>query len=338
MKMGVGKWLAAAMVVIVLGVVGAYAWYALAQSKVPPGFVSGNGRLEAVEIDIATKYAGRIQEVLAREGDTVEAGQVVARMDTLELKHQLQQAMAEEQQTLDSKKTDEAVARLAQSQYEFAARDYERSSQLSAANVISAQKLDTDRTKMQTDQAALMAIRAKVVADGSAILAASHSRERLQTQIDDSELKAPVHGRVQYRLAEPGEVLPAGGKVITIINLTDVYMTLFLPEAEAGKVAVGADSRIVLDAMPDRPIAASVSYVAANAQFTPKSVETANEREKLVFRVKVQIAPQLLRRIESWIKIGVPGLAYIQIDPDAPWPAKLEASMPAAPSAPGPQR
>jgi HlyD family secretion protein len=230
------------------------------------------------------------------------------------------------------------VTDLASRQYEFATRDYNRSLKLSEDNVVSEQKLDNDRTKMETFKSAVLAAHSKVVADSSAISATEHQIELLQTQIEDSDLKAPVRGRVQYRLAEPGEVLPAGGKVATIINLTDVYMTLFLPEAEAGKLTVGADSRIVLDAAPERPIPASVSYVAANAQFTPKSVETATEREKLVFRIKVQIAPGLLRRVEPWIKIGTPGLAYIRVDPRAIWPANLDAPLPTNLPAVGLQR
>ena len=327
MTKGSGKWLLAAVVVAV-GIAGAYGWYILRKPGVPLGFVSGNGRLEATEVDIATKFAGRVGEVLVKEGDSVDAGQVVARMDTRELIHQLHEAAAQEQQARDSKATDEAVIRLMQSQYEFAARDYQRSLKLSEANIISSQKLDTDRTKMETDQAALLATRAKVVSDTSAILAAAHNRQRLQTQIDDSELKAPVRGRVQYRLTEPGEVLPAGGKVVTIINLTDVYMTVFLPELDAGKVAIGADARIVLDAAEQWPLAASVSFVAAKAQFTPKAVETSIERQKLVFRTKVQIDPQLLRRLEPWIKVGVPGMAYVRVDPNAVWPSQLEARLP----------
>lgn len=266
--------------------------------------------------------------MLVKEGDTVDAGEIVARMDTDELLHQLHEAAAQAQQARDSKATDEAVAKFAQSEYQFAARDYERSAQLSEANVISSQKLDTDRTTMEKDQAALLATRSKIVSDSSAILAAVHNMERIQTQIDDSELKAPVHGRVQYRLVEPGEVLPVGGKVVTIINLTDVYMTVFLPELDAGKVAIGADARIVLDATQQWPMAAKVSYVAAKAQFTPKSVETTIERQKLVFRTKVQIDPQLLRRIEPWVKVGVPGIAFIRLDPDAGWPSQLEVRLP----------
>lgn len=318
------------MIPLALGLViaASYWWNALRPQGIPPGFVSGNGRLEATEVDIATKYPGRIEEVLVKEGDTVDAGEIVARMDTDELLHQLHEAAAQAQQARDSKATDEAVAKFAQSEYQFAARDYERSAQLSEANVISSQKLDTDRTTMEKDQAALLATRSKIVSDSSAILAAVHNMERIQTQIDDSELKAPVHGRVQYRLVEPGEVLPVGGKVVTIINLTDVYMTVFLPELDAGKVAIGADARIVLDATQQWPMAAKVSYVAAKAQFTPKSVETTIERQKLVFRTKVQIDPQLLRRIEPWVKVGVPGIAFIRLDPDAGWPSQLEVRLP----------
>lgn len=327
MKRGVGKYLVIPAAIAV-GIGAAYWWYALRPPGIPPGFVSGNGRLEATEIDIATKYSGRIEEVLVREGDTVEAGAAVARMDTRELLHQLHEASAQAQQARDSKATDEAVAQLAESQYQFAARDYERSRKLSESNIISSQKLDSDRTKMETDRAALLATRSKAAADASAIQAAVHNMERLQTQIEDSELKAPVRGRVQYRLAEPGEVLPAGGKVVTIINLTDIYMTVFLPELDAGKVAIGADACIVLDAAQQWPLAARVSYVAAKAQFTPKSVETTIERQKLVFRTKVQIDPQILRSIEPWVKVGVPGIAYIRVDPDAAWPPQLQARLP----------
>jgi len=111
---------------------------------------------------------------------------------------------------------------------------------------------------------------------------------------------------VLYKLAEPGEVLPSGANVVTIIDLTDVYMTVFLPELEAGKVAIGADARVVLDAAPQMAACGAVSYMAAKAQFTPKSVETTVERQKLTFRLKVQLDPKLLRRYEPWVKVGLP--------------------------------
>jgi HlyD family secretion protein len=133
---------------------------------------------------------------------------------------------------------------------------------------------------------------------------------------------------VQYRLALPGEVLAAGGKVLTLLDLTDVYMTVFLPTSEAGRLAIGAEARIVFDAAPQYVVPASVSFVASEAQFTPKYVETKSEREKLMFRVKVQLSREVLEKYAQWVKTGVTGVAYIRLDPQIEWPAKLAVALP----------
>jgi len=322
------RFLIVSLAVVVAVFAGFYAWRLLRPSAIPAGFVFSNGRIEATEIDIATKYSGRIEQVLVREGDTVDAGQVVARMDTSELLAQLHQAQAQERQADEARKSDEKIAELAETQFGFAARDYQRYSKLAQENVVGSQTLDSYTTKMETTRAAFEAARSKVASDSGTIAAAQAEIERLETQLTDRDLKAPVRARVLYKLAEPGEVLSSGGNVVTIIDLTDVYMTIFLPELEAGKVAIGADARVVLDAAPQWPLAAQVSYVAAKAQFTPKSVETTVERQKLTFRVKVQLDPKLLRRYEPWVKVGLPGVAYIKVDPDAQWPPQLQAREP----------
>jgi HlyD family secretion protein len=128
---------------------------------------------------------------------------------------------------------------------------------------------------------------------------------------------------VQYRVAQPGEVIGAGGKVLNLLDLSDVYMTFFLPEAAAGRVALGSEVRIVLDAAPDRPIPARISFVASSAQFTPKTVETASERQKLMFRVKARVDRALLERHLTQVKTGLPGVAWLKLDPRAEWPARL---------------
>lgn len=328
MKRGsVKKWLLASGVLL-LGVGAVIAWFLLRPPAVPPGFTVGNGRIEATEIDIATKLAGRISEVLVHEGDTVDEAQVIARMDTISLEAQLRHSLAEAQHARDSRGTALAVVEQRRSEAALAVKDYERIKELFAQTVISEQKVDVERTRVETTRAALLQARSEVVEAQSAIDAAVAETERLRHDIDDSTLRAPVHGRVQYRLAEPGEVLPAGGKVITMLNLTDVYMELFLPEVEAGKVAIGAEGRIVLDAAPQWPIRANVSYVAAKAQFTPKTVETMVERQKLVFRIKLQLDPQRLRRYEPWVKVGLPGVAYVRLDAQIAWPNKLEPKLP----------
>ena len=135
---------------------------------------------------------------------------------------------------------------------------------------------------------------------------------------------APREGRIQYRIAQPGEVLSSGGRVLNLVDLTDVYMTFFLPEEVAGKVPIGAEVRLVLDAVPDIPIPAEVSYVASVAQFTPKTVETQVERQKLMFRVKARIDPALLKKYVEMVKTGIPGVAWVKRDSEAKWPAFLE--------------
>jgi len=174
-----------------------------------------------------------------------------------------------------------------------------------------------------TAAALLAEAEAKVLEAQAAMDAAIAAAETIAADIDDCILKSPVKGRILYRLAEPGEVLSAGGKVLTVLELTDVYMTIFLPTRLAGRVRFGADARLVFDALPDLTVPAKVSFVAPQAQFSPKEVETRTEREKLMFRIKVKIDPELLLQHFADVKTGVPGVAYVRLDPEAEWPEDI---------------
>src|SRR6478752_246667 len=125
---------------------------------------------------------------------------------------------------------------------------------------------------------------------------------QIQSEIDDATLTSPVLGRVLYRLAEPGEVLAAGGKALTVVNLEDVYMEIFLPSEQAAALKIGAEARMVVDYAPDRAAAGYVSFVSPEAQFTPKEVETRSERDKLMFRVKIQLPKDLASRYVERLK------------------------------------
>ncbi len=326
--MKVGRWWKGVAILAVVIAGGIFVWLRFQQPALPDGFASGNGRIEAIEVDVATKWAGRIKAVLANEGDLVEAGQVVARMDTATLEAQLRQAEAQVKQARDARASVAALVSQRQSELTFAEKDLDRSLELTTKGFISKQEADLKRTKQETATAAVAAAKAQLIEAESAIQAAIAAADGLRTEIADGTLEAPRFGRVQYRLAEPGEVLPAGGKVLTLLDLTDVYLTLFLPETVAGRVALGAEARLALDAVPNLVIPAQVSFVAAKSQFTPKAVETRTEREKLMFRVKVQIPPDLLRKHLSQVKTGLPGVAYVRLDPNAPWPAALQVKLP----------
>jgi len=229
-----------------------------------------------------------------------------------------------------------------ESEVDAAQRRLARSQTLSAEGAASIQELDDDRARTRSAEAALNAARAQIAAARAAVLAAeaqlvgarslveaaAATVARIDSDIADSQLKAPRDGRVQFRLAQAGEVLAGGGKVLNLVDLSDVYMTFFLPETVAGRVALGAEARIVLDAAPHLVIPATISFVASTAQFTPKTVETASERQKLMFRVRAQIAPELLRQHLAQVKTGLPGVAWVRLDPEAEWPAELALRVP----------
>ena len=320
-------------VIVVLVAVGAAAggggyWWLQQQNRLPDDIATGNGRIEAEEVHVAAKYAGRVSEVLVDEGGMVEAGQILARMDTAELEASFAKARADVARAQES--VAEAKAQIAQRQSELklARQELGRSSFLVQKGHASEELLDQRQSARDTAQAILEAARARLVSAELSVEAAEAEARRIQAQLDDSVLKAPRRGRVQYRLAEPGEVLAAGGKVVTLLDLTDVYMTLFLPTAQVGRVIVGSDARIILDAVPEYVIPAKVSFVASEAQFTPRAVETRSEREKLMFRIKVQIDPALLIRYMERVKVGVPGEAFVQLGPNAAWPDRLAVKLP----------
>lgn len=352
--MRVGNWLWVVLIGV-LAVGGYFVWQRFANPGLPEGIASGNGRIEAVEIDISAKTAGRIRDIAVDEGDLVDAGQVLARMDTAQLDAQHRQAQAqlrrasigvETANSLVKQRQAEqasAVAVVAQREAELDAAQIKatRSEQLVKSNSISQQVLDDDRAsalgakaalaaaqaQLAAAEAAVSASKAQVIDAAAAVDAAGAAIESIQADIDDSILKSPRAGRIQYRVAQPGEVLAAGGRVLNLVDLSDVYMTFFLPTEQAGKVRLGADVHLVLDAAPQYIIPAKATYVDDVAQFTPKTVETQDEREKLMFRVKAQIPPALLRKYIQSVKTGLPGMAYVQLNPKADWPTSLTGKL-----------
>src|SRR5579864_1501218 len=283
------------LVALTAGAGGGFYWWRHSQTQLPAGIVWGNGRIEADAIDIDTKFAGRIAEILANEGDMVKAGQVVARMDTRDLAASLKKSEAQVKQA--QKAIEEANANVLQqtSLVRLAQQQYDRATYLVERGAQTKEVLDQRQQVLDGANAALKAAQARVTEAEHALDASTHDVELYTVNIADSTLVAPKDGRIQYRIANVGEVLPAGGRVFAMLDTSDVYMDIYLPTPEAGKVKFGSDSRIVLDALPNVAIPAKVSFIATQAQFTPKTVETKNERDKLMFRVRVKIDPERLR-------------------------------------------
>lgn len=297
-------------------------------TKLPIGFASANGRLEAEYVDIASKLPGRVVEMLVEEGAMVRAGSVVARLDASEIEAQLRAAEAQVRRAERLREQAQANVALRASERTLARQELERASTLQQRGFGTDQLRDQRQSQLRTAEAAHTAALAAVEEARAAIDAANADVERLKTVLKDTVLLAPIDGRVQYKLVRAGEVVAAGARVATLIDLSDIYMTVFLPAREAGRLNIGDDARLVLDPFPTYVIPATVSFVASDAQFTPKSVETKDEREKLVFRVKLRIDADLLKRHEGVAKSGIRGIGYVRTRGDVVWPEHLALNLP----------
>ena len=319
-------WTIGALAVVVVGFFGVR-WLVARRSAVPKGIAYGNGRIESKEVDIAAKLPLRVKEVLVKEGDLVKPGQVVVRMDTVTLEAE----RAEAEAALAAAQEQLAVARAAivkkRSEIELAKIEKARSGRLVAERAGSQRELDVRTMTVKTTTAALAEEEAKLKVALEQVDVAVANVATVQSRIDDATLTSPVLGRVLYRLAEPGEVLAAGGKALTLINLEDVYMEIFLPAKQAAAVKIGAEARITVDYEPRRAGVGYVSFVSPEAQFTPKEVETKSEREKLMFRVKIQVPRELVMHYTERIKTGVRGVGYVKVSDSARWPARLNENL-----------
>jgi HlyD family secretion protein len=308
----------------------------------PDGIVKSNGRIEATQLDVSSKYAGRLSEVTVDEGHSVTQGQAIAKLTSPEYEAQLRAAQANVQNANNALTAAEAEITSRQSQLEFSKTDFARGQELIKTGYITKQSFDQRRRNYDAAAAAVTAATAQRDQAKSAIKNSEAEVERIQSIITDLTLVSPRNGRVQYLLARAGEVVAAGAPIVTILDLTDVYMTLFLPAADAGKLSIGDEARIILDPVPDYIIPAKVSFVAADAQFTPKTVETKDERTKLTFRIKLQVDPTVLQTFYKKVKTGIRGMGFVRTKGNVDWPAELLVKLPSppevtAPDTPAPQ-
>jgi HlyD family secretion protein len=319
-------------VVLVL-TAGTFAYWSYERAnRLPAGFASANGRIEVQRVDIASKLVGRVDEIRVDEGDFVEKGTIIAQLDTSELQAQLDAAKASVQRAIASINRAKAEIAIREAEHQLAEVELERAVELQKRAAGTVALVDQRKAEHAVTEAQIRLARAALEDAAASRAAAEAEVAKIEATRADSTLHTPVSGRVEYKLVQPGEVVAAGGRLVTILDLTDVFMTIFLPTAQAGRLALGSEARIVLDADPTYVIPVTVSFVAAEAQFTPKTVETEEEREKLMYRVKLAIDPTLLETYRKYVKAGLTGNAYVRLDPDVMWPAHLEPNLPDVPS------
>lgn len=308
--------------------VAGFVYWQQQQNALPEGLYVSNGRLEAEQIEVATKTAGRVKEMAVQEGQMVQTGDLIATLDANQVNARQQQSMANIEQAIRAKEEASAAVIQRKSQLKLAKAELDRTSAMYKQKIAPQDAMDKARAQFESAQAALQLAEASVKRADANIEAAQAGFDEVQSVIDDTQIKAPHSGRIEYALAKPGEVLAAGGRLVTLLDVSDVYMTIFVPASVAGKLSLNGEARLILDPVPEYVIPATVSFIAGDAQFTPKSVETHEERDNLMFKVKLRIDQALLEKYQEKVKTGVRGIAYVRSDETQPWPEHLAVKLP----------
>lgn len=300
-----------------------YFSYLQKESKNLEGFAFGNGRSQTTQVDISSKLSGRLEAITVQEGDLVEKNQLLAKIEIKELNTKLQEAIAHKNQAIENKKYALQIVNQKQSELSLVEKDFYRANNLFKSKSISLAEFQKRETDLKNAQIALNAAKTQVSSSEATINALEAQIESIKVNIEDSKLYSPIKGRVLYKIAQNGEIVASGGKVLVVLDLMDTYMDIFLSTSQAGLVDVGSEARIIFDAIPNIAIPANVTFVSPLSQFTPKEIETKEERAKLMFKVKVKISPDLLEKYFDKVKTGLPGVAYIKLDKNAVWPEHL---------------
>jgi len=240
-----------------------------------------SGTIEGDDVRISFRVTGQITELLTDEGMVIKRNQVVARLNQDELSKVKAEA--------------EAALKLAEYQYRLDYDDYIRAENLFKAGAISAQKRDEARTKADTARANIKQLQA--------------SLELANTKLGWTELASPLDGYVLVKSALPGEVVQIGAPVFTAINLDELWVTAYINESDLGKVKLQQKAYVQTDTYKGKKYEGWVSFVSSQAEFTPKYIQTTEERVKYVYRIKVRVNNSSLE-----LKPGMPADAYIIIE------------------------
>jgi HlyD family secretion protein len=319
-------------VAVVAAAAAALYWWQVQRAHALPAYiVKTNGRLEFARIDIAVKNPGRIVELSVHEGEHATAGQILAKQDDAELNAQLAGARAQRAQALGAIAGAQAELKAHQSSEALAKLEETQSQGLYQKKLVSDVELQRRQLTLRSETATVAAAAAELAQAKTSLEESDAAISRLEVQLGETVIRTPVGGRIEYKVIENGAVLPPGGRVATLLDPTDVYMTVFLGSRIAGKLRVGEEARIVLDGLEEQPIPATVSFISPEAQFTPKFVETASERDKLVYRIKLQIPAAVAAQYEGELKAGATGNGYVRLQANGRWPTILLAQAEGTP-------
>lgn len=266
------------MILALLIIAGIYGANYIIKKEIHEKRIKVSGSIEGDDVRISFRVNGQIVELLTDEGKVIKQGETVARLNSDEL----------------SRIRNEAAASLmaAEYDYELSKIDYERAKNLFEAGAISAQKRDEAKTKFDANKANVDELKA--------------SLELAETRLGFTELTSPLNGFILVKSSLPGEVIQPGTPVFTAVDLSNVWVTAYINETDLGRVKLNQEAYVTTDTYPGKKYKGWISFVSSEAEFTPKTIQTQEERVKLVYRVKVRVDNSSLE-----LKPGMPADAYI---------------------------
>ena len=316
------------IIVLAVLVVGGWFIHRHEQLGAPPdGLARSNGRLELERIDVATLYPGRVKAVFAEEGDEVRAGDVLAELSSDTVSSRVEAAKAQKQRVQETAARANAEIKAYEQRLKVAQMELDNAAAMRRSELVSDSELSKRRAERDSAAASVAAAKAAHAEAQAAIAAAGAQMSEAASANDDMLIRSPIDGRVEYKIADVGNVLAAGGKVVSLLDPADASMNIFLPAPQVAQLKLGDEARIVLDSI-DAVFPARISYVASDAQFTPKNVETVNERAKLMFKVKLKVPSATALQYKGLLKGGMTGNGYVRVNEQAQWPSDLVVKLP----------
>jgi len=288
-------------VIIVVAAFIAVWWSFFRVTPLPEGLVQANGRIEGDHYTVAGKIAGKIIELKAREGDEVKKGQVLVKLDDAQINAKVLQAKKEVVAA-------DALCHAAEVSEQQSKRDQVRLQNLQHEHLASKQAAERATSAWKVDKDRLAAAHAQCGVSAATL-------QEVLSLKDDLTIHAPAKGMVTTRIVDEGEVVAAGSPLFDIVDLDRLYLKVYVPEKQIGKIRLGLPARIYSDAFPDKPFPATVRYIASRAEFTPKEVQTPDERVKLVYAVKLYLTKNPGHRLTP----GLPADAVIRWKEGIEW-------------------
>jgi HlyD family secretion protein len=320
-------------VAVVVGVIVWWRWLAVRQEA--NRAIRGSGIIEVTEVDVAFEVPGTIAERYVDEGALLDKGEPIARLDDKEYRLQVERAMAAKNgaeahyrlllKGPREQEIDEALAAVeaADSAYDTQQREFERAKALYDRQVVSRSEFDKvssafsaaratrDRAHAQLDMLK-EGYRTEEVEEGRARLReAEKTLELAELNLSRCQLFTPLAGRVLSKNREAGETVPAGASIVTLGDLTRPWLNLYIGERDLGKVSLGMKADVTVDSFPTQPFPGKVSFISDKAEFTPKNIQTQDERVKLVYRIKIEVENR-----NDALKPGMPADGVIALNHD----------------------